>query len=340
MGTIKVWISICILFIYPLLPGSFLCYAMKLISGKENRQQAKCSAPAAFLAGGLMYGASFGVLAFASVRTGVTFDAFSMYALFLTVGIFAVCVMFLLIMRGYRVYVTEGVWAFGRSLREPSQWKSYVPVVFSFVLVAAVYSIYPFQLQELFDTPERVITILDTGRLSGWNVFTGEVASAAGNWKQQLCNVPLLYACLCRWFSLPVITLLSDVIPYGVLVLAFCVIAEFARLFSEQKEGCVFALVLFALLTMCGSEAYMNTSYGLLHAAYEPMTMFSSVILPLGFVYAVSRKNIVFLILTWMNGLFLVGVEKAVMILAAQLLCMIVSAVAVSLWKRRGQTWT
>ena len=126
--------------------------------------------------------------------------------------------------------------------------------------------------------------------------------------------------------------------PYVVLLLAFSVFSTFVDFaFNEHKMSRAASIALFALLTVCGNTAYMNTSFGLLHYPYEAMTIFSSILLPRAFFYAMSKERILLVFAVWINAVFAVGFEKAVAILGVQVLCYIVSYFVYRLAERRGK---
>ncbi len=324
MELIKILLLICILLVYPLFPGSFVRWVLK----KKNSEYGLGTM---YVAGVLSCGVIFGTLSFFGVRSGMSLDLFSKAALITALLFLLFCVVMLFAIRGYRKMFVQA-WKGWKA--KPGKEEVYI--VFAFLLMMVLYLLQPFSVEPSHDTAERVVTLVDTGRLAGTDPLTGQEAPVKGNWKDQLENLPLIYATLCRWTGLSPAQMLFDVVPYVVLFFAFCVISTFVDgAFEKHKMSRAASLVLFALITVCGNVAYMNTSYGLIHYPYEAMTIFSSILLPLAFFYAMSREHVLLIMLVWVNAVFAVGVEKAVVILGLQVICYVVSYLVYRLTERR-----
>ncbi len=325
MELIKIMLLICILLVYPLFPGSFVRWVLK-------KKDSEYGLGTMYVAGILSCGVFFGALAFFGVRFGMTLDRFAGAALLSALLLLVFGVVMIFVIRSYREMLKQAVVALKK---KPAKEDIYI--VLAFLLVAGVYLLDPFSLEPTHDTAERVVTIVDTGRLAGTDALTGGEAPVLGNWKDQLENLPLLYACLCRLTGLSPAHVLFDVVPYVVLFFAFCVFATFVDFaFEKHKMSRAAALSLFALITVCGNVAYMNTSYGLLHYPYEAMTIFSSILLPLAFFYAMSREHVLLLLLVWANAVFAVGIEKAFVVQGLQTICYIAAYLVYRLAERRG----
>ncbi len=326
MEIVKSLLLICILLVYPLLPGGVLLGILK-------KKRDDYGLGSVYIAGVLLCGVLFGVLAFFGVRGGMSLDRFSKAALLLALLLLVFCAVAF-------AHVCRCRQAFLRLLsglkKKPGRAEVYI--AFAFLFVAGLYMMSPFSIEPAHDTAEQVVTCLDTGRLTGTDALTGELVPVQGNWKQQLENLPLFYACLCRWSGLSPACILFRVIPYVVLALAFCVVSAFAGfVFGTHKMSRVAALVLFAVITLCGNVAYMNTSYGLLHYPYEAMTIFSSILLPLAFYFAWSREHVVMLLLVCINAVFAAGVQKAVVLIAVMGICYMIAMVVTHLAERRAR---
>lgn len=345
MEWIKLALAAVVLLVYPLLPGSLLGYL-------RQRRKAKGLQQNRYLLGVLVYGALFAMLAFLGVYKNISFLWFSRIALFCSLGLAGAVAVCMGVWKGYREYVFEGFGIFRRITGQRFRWKPGRPeltVMAAYVLVALVYVLRPFPLETGFDTPERVVTLLQTGMLSGTNPLTGEVTGAAGgipSLKECLENLPLFYACLCRWFSVSPTKLLFGVIPFVNLFLIFQVMDSFACCFWDRRtEQQPVFLLFFALLTLCGNKAYMNTSYGILHFPYEGMTLFSGAILPLGFVACFRGVTCLrdvdggVLLLLMVNSVFLAGFEKGFWIFLIEVIVLLVSRLIFNLWRRRSPLW-
>ena len=324
MVIVKTFLLICVILAYPLAPGVLLLGGMK--KKKEEYRLA-----IVYLGGVLLCGLLFGTAAFFGVRFGKDFDFFFKAMRILALLFFVLCLTVVLSRKKLR----EGITGMLRGLfQKPG--KAEVVIAAAFLLVAGVYLLHPFLLEPGHDTAEKVITILDTGALAGWDALTGEAAPVQGNWKQQLENLPLFYACLCRFFALTPAQVLFGAVPYAVLFAVFCVISLFAELlFEQEKRSRAGALLLFALITVCGNSAYMNTSFGLLHYPYEAMTLFSCILLPLAFCFAMKKENPLWVPMIFAGALFAVGVEKAFVIFAVQAFCYAVAWGCSRLFERR-----
>lgn len=324
MDLVKILLLICILLVYPLFPGSFVRWVLK----KKNTEYGLGTM---YVAGVLSCGVFFGTLAFFGVRFGVSLDLFSKAALVSALLILIFCIVLLFVIRGYRNMFVK---ACSGLKKKPAREDFYI--AFAFVLVAALYLLDPFSVEPTHDTAEKVVTIVDTGRLAGTDPLTGMDAPIKGNWKDQLENLPLIYAMLCRWTGLSPAQVLFDVVPYVVLFFAFCVISTFVDVaFEKHKMSRAASLMLFALITLCGNVAYMNTSYGLLHYPYEAMTIFSSILLPLAFFYAMSRERMLLILCVWINAVFAVGAQKAAVILGLQIICYVAAYLVYRFAERR-----
>ena len=95
--------------------------------------------------------------------------------------------------------------------------KQIVFLLIAFLAICASYYLKGFTLESYYDTPERVQTILFTGQLSGFNALTG----AADDLPLRGNVLPVLYACLCRGFSLTPAQLLLQYLPPFLLLLIF-----------------------------------------------------------------------------------------------------------------------
>lgn len=324
MEVVKSLLLICMLLVYPLLPGGAL---LGVIKRKKN----EFGLGNIWIAGVLLCGVLFGMLAFFGVRLGVSLDLFSKAALSLGLLLLLFSAAVLGLFRSCRKGFAQ---AFAVLKKKPD--RAEICMLFAFCLVAVLYLIHPFSVEPSHDTAEKVITHLDTGMLSGVDAITGETVPVAGNWKEQLENLPLFYACLCKWSGLSPADVLFDVIPYVVLLWVFAVISLFADfVFEKQKRNRAAALVVFAVITLCGNMAYMNTSYGLLHYPYEAMTIFSSILLPLVFYMIWAHEHVLLFLLVCVNAVFAAGVEKAVAIFLFMTVCYVLTLVVTRLAERR-----
>lgn len=326
MVIVKSFLLICLALVYPLMPGTLFLGFLK--KKKEEYRLAP-----AYVGGMLLCGLLHSAAAFFGLRLGMSLAAFSKLTAVLAVLFFVLCSLLVMAVKTIRTGLRDML---AGLLRKPG--KAEAVFALAFVLVAGIYLLRPFLLEPGHDTAEKVVTMVDTGTLSGWDALTGEAGPVQGNWKQQLENLPVFYACLCRLFLLAPADVLFGVVPYVVLFLTFCVVSMFAKLWFEQESrGCAWAAVLFALITICGNTAYMNTSFGLLHYPYEAMTIFSCVLIPLAFYFAMAKENPLWMLLIIGNAVFAAGIERALVILLLQTLCYVIAWVFSRLFERRGK---
>lgn len=128
-----------------------------------------------------------------------------------------------------------------------------------------------------------------TGQLSGFNALTG----AADDLPLRGNVLPVLYACLCRGFSLTPAQLLLQYLPPFLLLLIFLAMAALFTVLPVKNENLSLYLLFFALATICGASAYMNTSYGVLFAVYEGSVLSDHLVLCLlpVFVYGTGKTG-------------------------------------------------
>ena len=167
--------------------------------------------------------------------------------------------------------------------------KQIVFLLIAFLAICASYYLKGFTLESYYDTPERVQTILFTGQLSGFNALTG----AADDLPLRGNVLPVLYACLCRGFSLTPAQLLLQYLPPFLLLLIFLAMAALFTVLPVKNENLSLYLLFFALATICGASAYMNTSYGVLFAVYEGSVLSDHLVLCLlpVFVYGTGKTG-------------------------------------------------
>lgn len=328
MEWIRMLLLAAVLLGYPLLPGSLLNYIRQRKNNKLIQQNM-------YVTGVLVYGALFSMLAFVGVYKQVPFERFARIAFVCNVCLAAVVIISLLLIKDYRCFCRKGL----KNLKAQID-RTWCLFAAAYLLIALVYVIRPFPLETGFDTPERVVTILQTGLLSGTNHLTGEITGQIISLKECTRNLPLFYACLCRWFAVSPAKLLFSVIPFTNLLLIFLAAASLAKcFFAGMKRMRAEYLILFSLLTLCGNEAYMNTSYGILHFPYEGQTLFSSMILPLAFAACWEKVDVCLLLLLMINALFLAGPENGLLILLIEMGLLLFVTLVLRIWKRRGSKW-
>jgi hypothetical protein len=221
----------------------------------------------------------------------------------------------------YRLLLKKTIAPVSRLLR--GGWDRWdVIVAAAFLLVLSVWIFCPMPFSETYDTPERVVSYVQEGRFFAGNILTGEPAQTEVSWLDSAQALPALYACLCSLFRIPVIKLLYIVLPIPYLLLIFAVQKELAAcFFPKEKWLHVLFILSFALLTIFGGRAYMNTSYGILYFWYEGAVLFSNVVLPACFLFFLQKKPPLFGVLLILDAILLAGAAKAAAVLAVQIIC-------------------
>ena len=322
MEYIKILLFICIWIIEAMLLGT-------LVGVRRNCKEC-------FLCGSLVCGVFFGMLSFVCLKKGWYLQQSANVLLGMNVVLLAGCLLLLGIWKKYRAGVKECLF---HGLKKPG--KTEFCIFFAFLFVAGVYAADRFPLEAGYTTAEQVVTMLDSGRLSGVDIFTGESAVSDTVSIVSTDYLPLFYACLCRWTGFGAAQLLFGIVPYFVLLSAFCMILLWSEgIGGDDEKKKKVAAVLFAFVTICGNGAYMNTSYGLLHVPFEAMTVVSCVLLPLYVWSLLWNKKAFPALLAGANILMLGGIVKGMALLLVATICIVVAKVAASLMERRGKQWT
>lgn len=256
--------------------------------------------------------------------SGLLLQSFDMiYRLFtvLTLGVMGIGIL-LFLLPSYRHFTA------GQLTWREKGGKQVLLLLVAFLMICVSYYLKGLTLELYYDTPERVQTILFTGQLSGIDALTG----AADDLPLRGNVLPVLYACLCRAFSLTPAQLLLQYLPPFLLLLIFLAMAALFTVLPVKKESLPVYLLFFALATICGASAYMNTSYGVLFAVYEGSVLSDYLVLCLlpVFIYGTGKtgkqKGIagVMLLLLLLLSYLLGGRESLLVSVAAFLLLFLV----------------
>lgn len=344
MEWMKCILAVTVFLGYPLLPGSLSGYLCRKYPNKGLQQNI-------YLQGVLIYGALFGISAMLGAYKNLSVQLFSGITLLCSLALAALVAVCFVCIKAYRSYVLERVgvvfeWMCRKKLCKLN-FIQFLPVA-AYFMISFLYVVRPFPLETGYDTPERVVTMLQTGQMTGTNILTGEVTDEVLSLTETPMALPLLYTCLCTWFSLSPGKLMFEIIPFVVLFFVLQVVYAFGGcIWKEKKEAGnrAWFLFFFAFVTLCGNKAYMNVSYGLLHFPYEGKTLFSVGLLPLAFVTCMQElsgrryADWAELLLLLVNSVLLVGPGKGVGIMLTEILVLLVSRLILDFWKGRGRLW-
>ncbi len=302
------WLILPFLLLLCFLTGNVLQYITK--EEKENRHLHP-----------VLLGAVFWMCCSGGGLLLQSFDVICWLFMGMTLGITGIGIL-LFLLPSYRRFTAEQF-----TWREKGGKQVFLLLI-AFLAICISYYLKGFTLESYYDTPERVQTILFTGRLSGVNALTG----AADDLPLRGYVLPVLYACLCRAFSLSPAQLLLQYLPPFLLLLIFLAMAALFTVLPVKKENLPVYLLFFALATICGASAYMNTSYGVLFAVYEGSVLSDYLVLCLlpVFVYGTGKtgkqKGIagVMLLLLLLLSYLLGGRESLLVSVAALLLLFLV----------------
>lgn len=181
--------------------------------------------------------------------------------------------------RGREFVQKQGVF-----LKEKRNLRIVLMLALLYLLVAGAFFLHRPLLEDRFDLPERLSTMAESNALAGINPLTGvsqPTETLLEMWKD--AGIPAFYLCLMKVSGLSLFDVLFKAVPLWVLGLCMCAYWEIAAALFGNKNirGRILFMFAFVLFTLCGNQAYMNPSYGLLHYAYEETTLISCVLFPM-----------------------------------------------------------
>jgi len=170
------------------------------------------------------------------------------------------------------------------------EWrKVFGTAIILYVCVAGTYFLHRPLLSELFDLPERVSTMGQTDLLMGVNALTGELTNVSFSWKEAFRSIlPAWYLFFARLFGIQIWDMLFKVASLWMLLLCMCVYYEIGSCIFGGNQRAVWFIVFWTIYVLCGNGNYMNPPHGLLHYAYEEITLVSNVLIPCVFWFALK----------------------------------------------------
>ena len=235
----------------------------------------------------LLIGTGFWMLCFALLTVAVCFRDNSFLSVYGMYGVFVVltcliCVLLILCVGRIRRFCVGQF-----HLMRTKEWlKTFLIVAFLYLCIAGTYFAHRPILSELFDLPERMSTMRQTNLLTGVNALTGELTDASLSGRELLRSIlPAWYLFFARLFGIEVWDMLFKVASLWMLLLSMCAYYEIGSCLFGKNQKTVFFLVFWTLYVLCGNGNYMNPPHGLLHYAYEEITLVSNVLIPCAFLF-------------------------------------------------------
>lgn len=211
----------------------------------------------------------------------------------------------------------------------------------SFLAIAGVYLLQGFRLDAYQSVPEEVTAILQSGLLHRGGSLTGQ--PDVQTVLQQMYHLPALYAVFADLMGVRGEVVVFGIAPYLALAGVLLALDSCGRVFFERSSYRAVMLCAAAVVILCGSSAYMNVPYAILHAPYGAAALVGGMLLPYLFsrmmaaalgdgsgagravrgVFDAALCLAVSLLLAGVSG----GLLKALMVLLLLLVCILLQAV-------------
>lgn len=148
----------------------------------------------------------------------------------------------------------------------------------SFLAIAGVYLLQGFRLETYQSVPEEVTAILQSGVLHRDVSLTGQ--SDVQTALQQMYHLPALYAVFADLMGVRGEVVVFGIAPYLALAGVLLALDSCGSVFFERSSHRAVMLCAAAAVILCGSSAYMNVPYAILHAPYEATALVGGMLLP------------------------------------------------------------
>lgn len=137
----------------------------------------------------------------------------------------------------------------------------------------------PYILNDI--TGETVQTMLSTDSIYEVNPLTGYAFTDGMPMRLKVLVLPTLYAALCKWTGLPVITVCYSIMPMLMLLLSYLVYSRFAvYLFPEEGRKQVLFMFFTAVIYQFGCYSKVTDSFLLFFRGGQGETFRTCVLLP------------------------------------------------------------
>lgn len=130
-------------------------------------------------------------------------------------------------------------------------------------------------------TGETVQTMLASDRIYELNPLTGRDFNTGMPMRLKILVLPTLFAILCKWTGIPVITLCYSVVPCIVLLLSYTVYLDWAEyLFPGEGKKRILFLCFVALIYQFGAYSQTMDAYSLFFGGFQGEAFRTGVLLP------------------------------------------------------------
>ncbi|MCR5282515.1 MAG: hypothetical protein K6E18_04035 [Lachnospiraceae bacterium] len=208
--------------------------------------------------------------------------------------------------------------AFLQGLQRDKRRAAIPAVCFCICLVAMLLAKTPFE-SDMYDTAERMKTIMESGGFFGIDPVTGQL-SAGISLRERLMGLPAFYAATASMLHVPVLSFLRVAIPVFLLVLVCLLLHRLSEITNKLGAGCGALCFGFLLALLCAGSAYRNPFYDLLHLPFEGRCFLAIWLLPFGLLLLWEQKKaagrIGTLVLILLSSVFFSGAAEGALIVS------------------------
>ena len=245
-----------------------------------------------FLIGSGIYMCVFAILVLFACLGGQDFafvyrcGLVSLFVLYLLAGL-TMCI------KRFRRVIAESF-----AVMRQKDWRVCAWLLFACYLgIAGTYVLHRPLLSELFDLPERLTVLEQTGLLTGVDPLTGHASGVQFSFPVYVRSIlPAWYLLLVRLSGLERWDILFKIVPFWILALCMSVHYEMGVTIlwhagsqehdksREARKRVLLFMCFFTIYILCGNGAYMNPPHAILHYAYEEEAVLTNVLIPAVFL--------------------------------------------------------
>lgn len=164
-------------------------------------------------------------------------------------------------------------------------WKAYPGrlMLCGFIIILQLIWYYLMHLPYLKNdvTGETIQTMLATDSIYAVNPLTGQAFSAGMPMRLKVLVLPTLFAAVCKWTGIPVITFCYSIVPCIVLLLSYTVYLGWAEyLFPEEGKKRILFLFFTVLIYQFGAYSLPMDGYTLFFGGFQGEAFRTGVLLP------------------------------------------------------------